>query len=334
MSDGRPILVTGSIRSGTTWVGKTLATAPGVALIHEPFNIDHPVGIFAHRWSHQYTYLTDGGDETTRVDHALRDTLGFHYRPLSHLRNRESALRTFGLLRDLPRFWYRRHVSRPRPLLKDPIALFSAEWLSERFDMDVVIMIRHPGAFAWSYQRIAEPNRFTDLLDQRAVMEGPLEPFVVEVERAARTNDPIYQAAILWRVLYATVAGYQDRHPDWVLARHEDLSTYPLEKFGDLFVRLELPFTEKTRHFIEHTTNRLNPVEAPNGKVHHIRRNSRENVNVWQRRLSWEDIGRVRTLTEDVADGFYATSTWPSSSRITSPTPIESSSSTCATTSS
>ena len=35
-----PILVTGSHRSGTTWAGQMLATAPGIGYIHEPFNCD------------------------------------------------------------------------------------------------------------------------------------------------------------------------------------------------------------------------------------------------------------------------------------------------------
>ena len=38
MSSGRPILVTGAHRSGTTWVGKMLALAPGVGYVHEPFS--------------------------------------------------------------------------------------------------------------------------------------------------------------------------------------------------------------------------------------------------------------------------------------------------------
>jgi hypothetical protein len=321
MMRGRPILVTGSIRSGTTWVGHVLGTAPGVAVIHEPFNIDHPVGTFAHRWSNQYTFLTDGAAETRAVDRAMSDTLTFRYRPFSHVRNHEGMLRTLGLLRDLPRSWHRRHVSRPRPLLKDPIAVFSAEWLAERFDMDVVILVRHPGAFAWSYKRINEPNRLADLLDQKTLMEGILAPYAVEVERAARTDDPIRQAATLWRIVYATVAGYRHRHPEWVIERHEDLSVDPLGRFSNLTERLDLPFTSRTRRFIDRTTNPHNPVEAPHDVLHHIRRNSRRNISVWQRRLTPEEIGRVRGLTEDVADLFYTPASWsrPSSTESSLP---------------
>ena len=34
----RPILVTGSHRSGSTWVGKMIASHPRVAYVEEPFN--------------------------------------------------------------------------------------------------------------------------------------------------------------------------------------------------------------------------------------------------------------------------------------------------------
>jgi hypothetical protein len=316
MPSERPILVTGSIRSGTTWVGRVLGTAPGVALIHEPFNEDHPVGVFAHRWSHQYAYVTEGDDETKEIERAMKDTLGFRYRPLLHLGRPETPRRTVGILRDLPRSWFRRHLSRPRPLIKDPIALLSADWLSERFDMDVVVMVRHPGAFAWSYRRIAEPNRFADLLEQKTLMDGPLAPYVEEVERGARTGDPIEQSAILWRVLYSIVDRYQSRHPDWVVVRHEDLSVDPYLEFLDLFEGLGLSFTEKTRRFIDRTTSELNRVEAPEGRLHHIRRNSRDNVSVWRRRLSPEEVARVRELTADVADRFYTASSWSGTASI------------------
>jgi hypothetical protein len=37
-SKRHPILVTGTPRSGTTWVGKIIATSPSVGYIKEPFN--------------------------------------------------------------------------------------------------------------------------------------------------------------------------------------------------------------------------------------------------------------------------------------------------------
>ena len=44
-----PILVTGSHRSGTTWVGKMLAADSDTAYISEPLNVLHRLGIFRAR---------------------------------------------------------------------------------------------------------------------------------------------------------------------------------------------------------------------------------------------------------------------------------------------
>lgn len=304
----RPILVTGAIRTGTTWVGRVLGTTPGVAVIHEPFNIDHPPGIFAHRWPHQYAYVAE--DDDAHVARAMADTLAFRYRPLFHLGHYDNPRRSMGLVRDLPRSWYRRIVSRPRPLLKDPIAVFSAEWLADRFDMDVVVLVRHPAAFATSYRRIHEPNRFPDLLAQPSLMAGPLAPFSGDIHRASREDDPIVRAAILWRVVYAVVDDYRSRHPRWEIRRHEDLALRPFDTFPILFERLGLGFTPNARRFLRATTDPANPVEAPPGTLHQLRRDSRRLVSEWKERLSPAEVNRIRRHTGEVADRFYPSETW------------------------
>jgi hypothetical protein len=99
-----------------------------------------------------------------------------------------------------------------------------------------------------------------------------------------------------------------------MVVRQEDLAADPSTKFPDLFTRLHLSFTDRTERFIALSTSELNPIEAPNGRLHHTRRNSGRSLDVWERRLPAEDIARVRHLTEDVADRFYTTSSWPTSS--------------------
>lgn len=281
-----------------------------MALVHEPFNIDHPQGVFAHHWPYQYAYIQDGTQQADEIADVLADTLSFRYRPLRHLLSFENVRRTAGMARDLPRFWYRHAVSRPRVLMKDPIAFFSAGWLSERFDMDVVVMVRHPGAFTWSYLRISEPNRLGDLLSQPALMEGPLAPFADDIVAASRDDDPIRQATTLWRAVYHVAGEYQSSHPDWLVRRHEDLSLDPLGEFPKLFADLDLPFTPRVLDYLERTSDTGNPVESPPGVLHHLHRDSRRNVSAWKKRLPADDVERIRRLTADVADRFYEPDSW------------------------
>src|SRR5262249_44032191 len=41
----RAILVTGSHRSGSTWLGRVLSAAPDVVYVHEPFSPLNPLGV-------------------------------------------------------------------------------------------------------------------------------------------------------------------------------------------------------------------------------------------------------------------------------------------------
>ena len=59
MSAGRPILVTGSHRSGTTWTDKMLALSSQVVYFQEPFNADYfVVGRCGAVFNEQFRYMT------------------------------------------------------------------------------------------------------------------------------------------------------------------------------------------------------------------------------------------------------------------------------------
>jgi len=75
----RPILVTGSHRSGTSWVGQTLAQAPGVFYVHEPFNLDRPPsrGICNIKPEHWFTHITTESEAS--YYRALENTIHLRY---------------------------------------------------------------------------------------------------------------------------------------------------------------------------------------------------------------------------------------------------------------
>jgi hypothetical protein len=63
------------------------------------------------------------------------------------------------------------------------------------------------------------------------------------------------------------------------------------------------------QHVTEHTAGE-NPSEAPEGKAHQLRRDSRANVATWRTRLTEDEIARVRLATAGVADRFYGADEW------------------------
>jgi hypothetical protein len=253
---GDPILVTGAHRSGTTWVGTVLASAPAVTYIHEPFHIHHDPAVCAARFDDWFSYVCDENEET-------------YYEPVSDMLARTSG----------------------RALIKDPIAVFSAGWLSSRFGMRPVVLIRHPAAFAASLKTARWTHPFKHFLRQPLLMAHRLEPFAEQIMRFAHTeHDIIDQAALLWTLIYTAVLDYQQRVPQWLYVRHEDLARDPVAGFRGLFETLDLEFCEATERVIQ--------------------QRRRHDLNRWGAVLTPADVDRVRAAVHAVSARFYGDEEW------------------------
>jgi hypothetical protein len=191
------------------------------------------------------------------------------------------------------------------------MAVFSAEWIAETFDAQVVVVVRHPAAFASSIKLDGWTHPFSHFSDQPALIEDHLEPFRKEIDAFAREeHDILDQAALLWRLIHHTIADYRSRHPEWLVIRHEDLSRDPIQGFGYLFEALNLPYTEDVQEAIRRSTSRSNPVDRdPNPHLFHSR-DSRANVDNWRHRLTPSEVERIRARVADVSPFFYSDDDW------------------------
>lgn len=310
-ASGPPILVTGSHRSGSTWIGNVLALAPGTGYIHEPFNRRHRKGICRVHFRHTYTRIT-AANEAEYLG-ALRDTLAWRFSPGAQLGQIKRGRDLLRMARDMGYFGAMR-VRRARPVMKDPIALFAAEWLASRFGMAVVIAIRHPAAFVASL-RAAGWDRFpfADLRDQPLLIEGPLALFKEEILAAAEERpDVIEMGILLWRIFHHEIDRYRREHPDWVFVRHEDLSRDPVPAFRDLFGRLGLAFSAgveaRMGAFLSEGADTRTLFKP--GNTADLGRDSRGNIQSWKRRLEPGEIALIRARTADIAERFYGPEDW------------------------
>lgn len=304
---GRPILVTGSHRSGTSWVGRMLAACPDppIAYLWEPFSVLHRPGVCDARFPYWFPYV---GPENQRLyRQSLQDMLAFRYKTMAEFRSVRSARDVGRLLRDRVRFarWRRQGA---RPLQKDPIALFSAGWLADTFDMDVVVLIRHPAAFVSSLKSGNLHHPFDDFLRQPLLMNR-LQAHRPEIRSmAAERHDLVDQGILLWILLHEAIAGYQRDRRDWLFVRHEDLAVDPAHWFEAVYRYVGLPFTEARREQVVNNSSSSNPVE-PAGRDR-VRRDSLATAQKWKRRLSPQEIERIRRRTAALAGNWYGAADW------------------------
>ena len=301
-----PILVTGTHRSGTTWIGKMLAADSSTAYISEPLNVLHRPGVFRAKVKHWYQYLcTENENEYIP---AFNDLLEFDYHLWDEIRSIRSRRDFLRMGRDFLIF-YNGLMRGQRALLKDPFAVFSMDWFGKCLKSKVVVAVRHPAAFVSSLKRLNWPFDFQDLLDQPLLMRDHLGPYRGQME-AAKTDDVIGQSALLWNLIYRSVHTTLERNPDFIAVRHEDLSLDPVNGYRTLYQKLGLDFTPRVEKTILNSSSSDNPVELSRKQVHSVKLDSRANMDNWKKRLTADEIKRIRSMTEEVSHVFYPDVEW------------------------
>lgn len=295
----RGILLTGIHRSGSTWLGEMLALSNEVGYIHEPFNLSHGKCICGFKTDYWYENISDNDIIAKKhFQHVLSfgpqlflsDLLNFKVKKLGVKYRRKQ----FDLVSNL-----KNH----RPLLKDPLALLSADWLYKQFNLSVVISIRHPAAFVDSLVRKNWEFDFNHLLSQENLMKTRLVKWKDEINLFVEQEKELFdQAILLWNIMYDVVSQYQEEYPDWHFVRHEDLSADPVFEIGNLYNKLGLTFTKT----VEHSVNSFTKPDKENSR----QRDSRANIYKWKDRLSQKKIDIIKDKTGQVASKFYTEENW------------------------
>jgi hypothetical protein len=295
----KPILITGSHRSGSTWIGKVLASSPETIYVHEPFNIgiqrkNNPI----ENW-HQAINDRTSKQKQVLILKYLRYFYGF---PISYIKEEFSKVQSISTFRDFG--WIMKQRLNRRTIIKDPIAIFSAEWIYQKTNCDVIVSIRHPAAFVASLKMKNWNTDFNELKRQKEFQQPVLKKYESQITEAAENQPDIISSGILlWNMIYDMVKYYKDTYGDvWLFYKHEDVSTNPQEIFQEIFKKINIPFSIEVEEFINLTTK--------NDEGSHLVRDSKKNIHTWKDRLTQEQIAKIKEETRAVWELFYAESDW------------------------
>jgi hypothetical protein len=281
-----------------------MALPSEIGYIHEPLRLGRRPGLCAAPVQVWFPYINEHNEE--EFLEPVSDTLRFSYAVGAEMAAIANVKDTLRMSRDLLRYtWHQLRGS--RPLVKDPLALLSAEWLASRFEMEVLVLIRHPAGFASSLKKWKLTHPFIHFLQQEQLMADKLAPFADLIQDFVRKERSIMdQAGLLWTILYSVVEQYRRDHPDWLFVRYEDLAAQPVDGFARIHRQFGLAFDERiaaqiTRHSI--AGRQQNSRGA-------IRRDSRLAAASWRERLSDDEIAVVRAWTSGISTAFYQDHEW------------------------
>jgi len=311
-----PILLTGMHRSGGSWVAKMIEGGGGVVHVNEPFNRRHPPGLtpgilhvppplaYQHVGEHNEAEHLDG----------FRNMLELRYDLVAELRTNHGVYDLAKAAKYLTAFTYGR-ARGMRTLIDDPYQVFAAEWLADRLDCRVVLLVRHPAGIVSSLKRIGPgwADNLPDIAAQPELIGRYLREYIDDIVRAAHEPlEPVGHGALLWLLIHSAIAQQLDRHPEFVLVRYEDLAMDPENGFRELYAQLDLPWTDRAEKTVREGSMagpaaRNNPWGRVGlGRTAYQPMDSKANAWAWRQRLAPDEAAAVIETTRPVAERFYS----------------------------
>lgn len=258
----RPVLVTGVPRSGTTWLARLLATAPGTALAgREPMN---PRG-------RQYALggTLDGWSRLREPTPGQVRRLRAAYRGLNPWVYSRYGIRQ-----------YAAPLPRTRVVVKDPCALLAIAPVATATGALPVLVYRHPGAVLASFRRMGWRPRVDEV---RELLPGLAPP----------DADPATELASFWAAMHTAALADLADVPGAVVVSHSELAHSGAAGGAALFAAVGLEPTARTA---QELTKEGSRVAVAAGRLHDFDRSPRAVAEAWRADLSAADLDTVERI--------------------------------------
>lgn len=290
-------------RSGSSWIGRTLGRSPGVAYVHEPDNEKRdPFALRAKAGLGRFPALRPG-DEAAEYHRLWAGAFAGgvvtgdarHRAALSHfsgLTKEELEAAASGEARGprvrlaaaaaLPR---ERDPEATRVIVKSVHAPLALPWIRSRFDVDVVVVQRHPLNVLASMLDLDMPDRDRRLDRSLRVMHDYAAPWDVPPPAAGAPalEREAWQVGLLQSALAAETGVT-------LTIAHETLCIDPEAAFRSCFERLSLAWSDDV-------ADNLRESDRP-GRGYENRRVAAEQPERWKRRFDDHDVAVVRAVLE------------------------------------
>ena len=298
----RPLVIVGMPRSGTTWTKQVIECAPGLYSLMEPDSEGHRassiwgkqnVGRFPvlvpgdrdddyHRLWH---WILGGALQGPRLKLAAQVLRTVHppERKRSLRGQRSAKFRLAGAIASRPSPRRNPILEDHRLVVKSVHAPMSIEWVAAEFDVDVLVVHRHPGSILASWIGLDYSDQYVPFQDRREVRD-----------RAEQWGVPLpgpdHLEQTIWRIgMFATALEEAAAHnPTWLVRSHEQLCRDPVHEFQRLFDELGLEWNQRAEdHLAENDRE---------GKGFRTQRRAADLPDDWKTRLTPHQVAEMQRV--------------------------------------
>ena len=276
----KPLFITGAHRCGTTWVGAMMSD-PGCWYLHEPF-APH-TGI----WPEEFSYCPVGG-QCQEVDRLMDGMLAGRERRA--LKDKWSESR-FAPVRLFPM------PGQPRRLLiKDPLACLLAPYICNKYDLNTIIIWRHPLGFAESVVRLGWPvGKFIRYLLKHDSLQDAFTDQARKIMQDLSVEDSLPAAVVLHGALYRVMINELSDAMPLLQVDFEMLCNDPISEFKKLYEFAGWPYDDGVvqRHR-KLTTDHES--ETAGYHPHRVSRDSKSQAWKWKKKVASEQASLASEL--------------------------------------
>jgi hypothetical protein len=276
----KSIVVAGTARSGTTWLGDLIASRIPCRILFEPFN---PELVSDYRRFHYFQYMRPGTENPEFFAFAQKVFTG-------KIRNRwidRQNERIFSQIR----------------LVKEIRANLALKWLHDNFpEVPIIFIMRHPCAvvlsrmeLGWATDRDIEP-----LISQSKLVEDYLGPYLDLIRRAGNAEE---KHAVVWSVSNL-VPLKQFSSDELKVVYYENLCLHPEGELPGIFESIGYEFSSP---FVDTINQPSQTTRAGSAVVV-----GTDKIGNWKQKLSRSQIDNILQVVQAFGLGhLYGDSTLP-----------------------
>lgn len=262
----KSIIVAGTARSGTTWLGQILQAASGYPSVFEPLNpqyVQSAGSIF-------FRYLITG--------HQYPEIYKFFSKVCS------GGLRNPWTDQENPGGWRKHHIRglmRGSRIIKMVRANLMLGWIDKKFEYPIVYILRHPCAVITSWIKLGWDSWLNHFLKQPELVEDYLHPFI---DYLSAIKTPVEKIAAQW-CIENIVPLNQMSDRNWIISTYEELCTMSKYETSRILSQLGLSWNEKVEEAIKRPSRSTNKQSAINKRGNPLCK--------WKNELNQKEIATV-----------------------------------------
>lgn len=290
------IVISGTGRSGSTWVGELIRSLDGYKYLNEPF---------MHTPFRTRTYVDPNNDSYEELHEYMSEIL--------QGRARRSWRWTFESYTSLGRI--NELIKNNKVAVKLTRGLRSTRWISNTFNVrETFLLMRHPCAVissmlrhgGWSRNIL---NEMGDTVEKQVcgnyLPESIKKEFLSKIKKADKRYEVL---AHIWALDYFIALIYDNRKYPWVLIPYERLISKEEEEINRILKSIG---EEKSKNVIE----RLKLASASASKSYNTH-NRQKQLTKWRNHLSLSQSERIIDIVENYGIDWYTLEPEPDYKRI------------------